>query len=367
MNTIPQRTAQQIVEAVKDVCRHDINFIDETGHILASTIPSRIGNYHEAAVEVLHTQAPVEVFNPDSFHGARPGVNVPVFYSERIVAVIGITGIPDSVRIYAQLAEKITKLILRERDLNSISRSRSEKKHYLLTSLSTDLPKNPKVLDTLVEELGLDKRSPKRSIILKFMPHSSHDTLAEAEFKLQRFFEDMRGAVFCYQYPNEFFALLDEPTYQGISNKFATYLNKHCPFLYAGSGSRGSLFQTISLFRTARIALNHSISKGLAFCCFDELTLEILLASIGSEGRDEYLLKTISALSPEDIHLLMTYFESDCSLTKTSQVLFIHKNTLQYKLDRIHKLCGLNPRCFRDGAELYFAVRLLDLPSESTH
>ncbi len=46
------------------------------------------------------------------------------------------------------------------------------------------------------------------------------------------------------------------------------------------------------------------------------------------------------------------------SLLNTANRLFIHKNTLQYKLDRIHKLCGYNPRKFRDANILYLALKL---------
>ena len=45
--SIKQDVAQQIVEAVKDVCSHDINFIDSKGIIFASTNSKRIGDFHE--------------------------------------------------------------------------------------------------------------------------------------------------------------------------------------------------------------------------------------------------------------------------------------------------------------------------------
>ncbi len=49
---IHKNIAQQIVEAVKDVCKHDINFIDTNGVIFASTNPKRIGDYHEIGHKV---------------------------------------------------------------------------------------------------------------------------------------------------------------------------------------------------------------------------------------------------------------------------------------------------------------------------
>ena len=44
---IDQSLAMQIVNTVKDVCGQDINFIDQSGIIFASTNPNRIGTFHE--------------------------------------------------------------------------------------------------------------------------------------------------------------------------------------------------------------------------------------------------------------------------------------------------------------------------------
>ncbi|MCM1894391.1 MULTISPECIES: helix-turn-helix domain-containing protein [Dorea] len=46
------------------------------------------------------------------------------------------------------------------------------------------------------------------------------------------------------------------------------------------------------------------------------------------------------------------------SLIRTCDKLYLHKNTLQYKLNRIHKITGLNPRKFQDAVLLYLAVLL---------
>ena len=44
---IDRELAEQIVNTIKDVCDHDINFIAPSGIILASTDPSRVGTFHE--------------------------------------------------------------------------------------------------------------------------------------------------------------------------------------------------------------------------------------------------------------------------------------------------------------------------------
>ena len=56
--------------------------------------------------------------------------------------------------------------------------------------------------------------------------------------------------------------------------------------------------------------------------------------------------------------LLQTYFEANMSLLGTSQKLFLHKNTVQYKLNHIYQKCRLNPRVFKDAVLLYLALQL---------
>ncbi|NSK01391.1 PucR family transcriptional regulator [Blautia obeum] len=46
------------------------------------------------------------------------------------------------------------------------------------------------------------------------------------------------------------------------------------------------------------------------------------------------------------------------SLKKTCGETFLHKNTVQYRLNQIYKKCGCNPREFRDAVRLYLALKM---------
>ena len=59
--------------------------------------------------------------------------------------------------------------------------------------------------------------------------------------------------------------------------------------------------------------------------------------------------------------MLRVYFENDMSLKEASETLFIHKNTMQYQLDKIAKKTGYNPRRFRDAAALYMGLKLREM------
>ena len=74
---IRQSVAQEIVETVKDVCAHDINFINPKGMIFASTNLKRIGDFHEIGKQTAQTRQTIEVFQDDRYLGTKMGVNIP--------------------------------------------------------------------------------------------------------------------------------------------------------------------------------------------------------------------------------------------------------------------------------------------------
>ncbi len=54
--------------------------------------------------------------------------------------------------------------------------------------------------------------------------------------------------------------------------------------------------------------------------------------------KDEELLDTIKC-----------FFDNDLNITKTSQKLFLHRNTLAYRIDKIKKLLGIDINNFSDA------------------
>ena len=124
-----------------------------------------------------------------------------------------------------------------------------------------------------------------------------------------------------------------------------------------GIGRRVPLGELAASRQTARTACRSLTARDVHYALFDDLTWELVLADLQPDTRTALLHKTLDALEEADRALLRVYFEQDLSLQKTCAALFLHKNTLQYRLNRIEKRCGLNPRAFRDGALLYLALQ----------
>ena len=132
---ISRELAQQIVDTVKSVCGQDINFIGSSGIVIASTDEERIGTYHEIGYQVARTKTVMEIESSDGFQGTKPGINLPVIHDRTLLAVIGISGSPNAVRKYADLAVRITSLLIREVELREFSRTQSEKQHFIIETL----------------------------------------------------------------------------------------------------------------------------------------------------------------------------------------------------------------------------------------
>ena len=56
-----------------------------------------------------------------------------------------------------------------------------------------------------------------------------------------------------------------------------------------------------------------------------------------------------TALSDEMLETVRVFFRNDLNLTAASKQLFIHRNTLNYRLDKIKKEFGLDLRSFGDA------------------
>jgi len=354
---ISKRVAQQIVETVKDVCNHNINFIDTKGIIFASTDGARVGNYHEIGRQVVLTGQTIEVEHDEEFLGTHKGVNMPFVYKGEIIAVIGISGVPDEVRKFAYLAQKITTLILREHELESQSSNRREQRNFVVRALTSGELVDIGYLREYIDYCHGDLTKQYRTILVELDARYNPLNLSMIEQHIYRIFEMTGSPFYGFQYPNEYVMILTEEQWNIYEYAFCGLAEEYLEILKIGVGSSGQLIRQSQSCMEARIAL-HSLGSEQNLALYDELDLEILLGSITPDVKKSFLRRTVEKLDEKDRHLLEVYFDCDFSLKKTCEKLFVHKNTVQYQLDRIHRNCGYNPRNFKDAVVLYLALRL---------
>ncbi|MBP2001400.1 sugar diacid utilization regulator [Paenibacillus shirakamiensis] len=86
-----------------------------------------------------------------------------------------------------------------------------------------------------------------------------------------------------------------------------------------------------------------------------EVHLERLIYSIPDEERRQFLEQTItqsnttSFTDQETLTTLETFFQLDCNVSETAKRLYIHRNTLLYRMDKLKQETGLDVRSFKDA------------------
>lgn len=353
---IKRDLAQQIVSTVKDVCGKDVNFIDASGMIFASTQESRLGTYHEIGRQVAQTGAAIEVKPEESFAGTQCGINMPVYHNNCLVAVIGITGPPDEVRKYAHLAERITILLIREQELGELSRSQADKRQYIIDSLVQQEITNTAYLHAVLGQMQIDLNTPKRLILIRYAGES--DNYSMMEQAVENTLQNLGLALFAFHYPNEYRAVMDDADYGKKAKTLQQFARKYQGRVKVAIGRPALIYHLHLSYQTALMAWKSMADTERNFTLFDDMTLELILSGMTREGMEAFVQKTIGKLSEKEREILRTYFEEDTSLSKTSERLFIHKNTLQYQLNQMEQHCGFNPRRFHDSVLLYLGIIL---------
>ena len=112
MDLSPQ-DAMSIVTEMKRTIGRDVNIIENTGVILASTNKARIGTVHEGARQLIENGLDsFTVWADDPARGVQNGINLPVVLNGRIECVIGVTGDPAEVSVFGAVIRRLMEIML---------------------------------------------------------------------------------------------------------------------------------------------------------------------------------------------------------------------------------------------------------------
>ena len=131
-------------------------------------------------------------------------------------------------------------------------------------------------------------------------------------------------------------------------------------------GIDGASEDVHSAYLQANRAWHTSAYSDSTITCFESLNTELLLDDLSRGSKLEYLRKIFrgctAAEVADHVELLEVFFATEGSLQKAAKRLFIHKNTMQYRLKRLADTTGLDVRKPSQAPSLYLAMLLyLDL------
>ena len=136
-----------------------------------------------------------------------------------------------------------------------------------------------------------------------------------------------------------------------------TFINETGNPVYIGIGEpKKNLAQLSESFREARRAIDVGRiyrSEEHVFV-YRKLLLERFLAEVPLDMRSQYNQmmfnrKTARLFNEEMIHTIEKFFENSLNLSETARQIYIHRNTLVYRLDKVQRVIGLDLRAFDDA------------------
>ena len=111
-----QALAQQIANEITDVIGHNVLITDESGIVMGSGDESRVGQFHEASVEVIRSRRTTAHSSEDvrDLVGTLPGVTIPLVIDDTVVGTIGLSGSPEEVVQFGLVVKRQTEILMQE-------------------------------------------------------------------------------------------------------------------------------------------------------------------------------------------------------------------------------------------------------------
>lgn len=367
MRFLDQTLAQEIVNRTMKIINRNINVMNEKGVIIGSGDNKRIDSIHEGAVHVIETQSGFEISESEAeqLHGVKAGINLPINFHDKVVGVIGITGAPEEIRNYGELVKMAAEMILQQ----AVLIDEMQWDERLKEELTSQMLHGTKNLNSLyferVKRLGIDLDIPRVAIILT----------VENQSKGYKWIRDKLEEDDLYVMHPDHIVLLKKVGMKETEGEYSKTLNQmeiwavglekyqrlHCKIAI---GSYHPALEGISeSFQEAVYTLNvgEKLDPHKTIYFYEEYKLPIFLARAIQLGIGEEIGPYFQQLKHHDkkgelLETLVVYVEENGDVNKVAGRLFIHRNTLRYRLDRITELTNKDPRKVKDLLELYLSI-----------
>ncbi len=364
--TIHEEQAQSIVDEMKCSIHHDINIMDRQGTIIASTNPLRKGQLHQGAAELIRRELPsLTVERNDPARGVQVGINLPIVIGGELVGVIGITGEPEEVSVFGDIIKRMTELMLlrqqQREDSQLMERARGLFLENWLFSEDPDWPE----LELRGRLLGLDINRPYTVAVLQLIAHSAEEM--ESSRILQMIQSRLSPGHYCAAIRNQIVLLL-HGSGRAESRQLVGRICREVGSYYGAQVGGGVSRQAKDprdirrCYLEARTAGTVAVQSGKSqVVVYDKTSLEFIVQSIPKPILTDLREMLFSACTPEEteeaLPVIRLYFECGGDLKLCAERSFVHRNTIQYRIDRLKRKTGYDLRRPKDGVLLYLAAQ----------
>ncbi len=337
----------QIVQTLMQVLPDsNVSYVSRDGIVLASGDSSRIGTMHYGGLQCIASGQIIEIHQDTDL--VKRGVNAPVLFKDNLIGVISISGDPQTVSKYILLAKMLVELLIRQQ-YNILSKQFESQTLGEFIREWLDKDSIEEYTEGFVNRglaLHTDVRRPYCAILIDDIEDISQ---AHEHLKIMMDQIDRRLRLNSHS----FVVLPFDPDTLGQKLQYITkYISGTVGVGMEALPVRRSFEQAQEALRLGK-ALNPNervyFYKDYQFAHvlgqFHVPDMTELIFLLEEKGQGMALLETFQQ-----------YILCNGEVSLTAQKLYIHRNTLKYRLNKIYEITQKNPQNFIDAFYLYMAM-----------
>lgn len=350
--------AREIVRETSLRLSRNVNIMNNEGIIIASCDESRIDTVHEGARQVIETGQPFLIHEKESgiFEGSQPGINLPIVFQESIVGVIGVTGDPGQMNDIGGLVKMTTELMMKQEYLASQSEWTQRTKEMIIEELLQKEPSYDHIYRGL-DLLNVELQAPLRLALIQLNP----DRTAPNQAIIQAIESPLkRGTGFSGFTHTHRLALLTSTENETQFLDVLRQIQSGCKHLHLNnrivySNAFTELDECKQAYADCDLSLAIS-DEQLTLVSFANVESRALIHQLDKAAVRRFSERVLTDAVQKQADTLTAFFLNSLNIQKTADDLFIHRNTLLYRLDKIKESTGYDPKHFHDALTLQMAL-----------
>lgn len=352
---IPVNIAQKIVNVLEKNIGYKVNLMNKLGEIIASSDASRIGEIHEGALIVMRTRKAFTITSDMQYSFTREGINLPIEIDARIIGTIGVTGKAKEVEVFGPIIKSMTEILISNYlDSNTrqyeLERERLIVNHLLYQTMIDFRSDEQSAMQTIINQTN--------NVIVWANNEEVESIIERTELYsyFKRMLTDYNHFISVLNY--EIILIIDATVPESRINAISDY----APLQNFTLGIGQPVSNDRQLQKSYDVAKFISLETNSSIQSYLQLEDEYLLQTANDTACELLIRRVLQDLSSDEIktydNLLAIYEKQNGSIKAIAEELFVHKNTVQYRLDKLFTDTGYNPRELADFYKLKLAFRI---------
>ena len=335
------RIFQTVIHQMKDIIGRTIGVIDENGIIIASSELSKIGESRQRIREELSYSSDSMIYEG---------------YTYRFINASGKTDCIAFVEGDDNHASKMSQILsVSLGNIKSLYDEKYDKGSFIKNIILDNIL--PSDIYIKSNELHFNNEEPRAVIVIKFQ-----NSVATAPYEIINGMITDKNKDYVISISEQDIVVVKEVSENTTGEELEAFAAKllktaaaesSAKFLVGSSSVVDNLKDLARAYKEARIALEvgkvfdiekpimsyENLGIGRLIYQLPMTLCEIFLQEVFKKG-------SLESLDRETLMTVQSFFENNLNVSETSRKLFVHRNTLVYRLEKIRKLTGLDLREF---------------------